>query len=103
MSSAASISRSIATARAVMTARSRLPFAGHVGDDLLELGAADDFLAQPVGRLACRPDDGAALPLEAAKQRVRQPPHEHVVVGAEALLSSRNSARSTGSPARSVA
>ena len=85
MSSAASISRSMPRARAVMTSRSLHALAGHVGDDLLQLGAADDLLAQPVGRLADGAEDGAPLALEAPQQRVRQAPHEHVVARAVAL------------------
>ena len=60
--------------------------AGEVRDDLAQLGAADDLLAQPIGRLLDRADDRAALALQAPEQRVRQAPHEHVVARAAALL-----------------
>jgi len=38
-----------------------VPFAGHVGDDPLQLRAADDLLAQAIGRLARGAHDGPAL------------------------------------------
>ncbi len=59
--------------------------AGHVGDDLLQLRAADDLLAQAVGRLARGAHDRAALALEPSQQRVRQPADEHVVAGGAVL------------------
>ena len=43
-------------------------------------GLRNDLLAQAVGRLARRADDGAPLALEPAQERVRQAADEHVVV-----------------------
>ena len=59
--------------------------ARHVGDDLLELRAANHLVAQAVRGLPGGPNDRAPLALEAAQQRVREPAHEHVVPGAVAF------------------
>ena len=57
-----------------------LAFAGHVGDDLLELRAAQDLVADAVGRLARRAEHGVALALDATEERIGETADEHVVV-----------------------
>ena len=80
-----------------------LAFARQVLDDRLQLDALDDLAAHAVVGLAHRSDDRAAFALELAQQRIGEPAGERAVVFCASIAGgacARNSARSTGSPAR---
>ena len=55
-------------------------FARHARDHRLELGAAEHLQSQPVRRFQGRPGGRAALPFQAAKHSVNQPPDLVLVV-----------------------